>query len=171
MRGFTLIELLTALGVAAILLAVGIPAMRAFLQSDQLLTESNSLAMSLRQARSEAIKSDLAGGVTVCPSVDGLTCTGASNWAQGWIVLSSAAGAQPVVVTPALAPNNTLTEANNSTGVTFLSNGLATAAAAFTLCDSRGASFARYTQVTATGRVLTAPKVGVDLTNTALVCP
>jgi hypothetical protein len=55
--------------------------------------------------------------------------------------------------------------------VTFLSNGAANAPVAFRMCDSRGATFARYLQVTVMGRVVAAPMVGQDLTGAALVCP
>ena len=168
-RGFTLIEILVTMSVAGILTATAVPAFRSFLQNDRAMTQSTSLVLSLNVARSEAIKQDISGGVSVCPSTDGLTCSGASTWEQGWIVLGSAAGSVPTQVVPSLSTGTKLREAVNSTAVTFLSSGIVQAPAAFTLCDSRGASQGRYIQVTATGRVATA--VGKNLAGNALVCP
>jgi Tfp pilus assembly protein FimT len=53
--------------------------------------QTNNLLLSLNAARSEAIKNDMTGGVSVCASTGAgnpPTCDTA-NWAQGWIVLPS----------------------------------------------------------------------------------
>jgi type IV fimbrial biogenesis protein FimT len=169
-KGFTLVELMVTTAVAAILMAVAVPAFRTFLQNDRAMTQSTSLILSLNTARSEAIKQDVATGVWVCASTDGLTCAGsAAAWAQGWIVLSSVANSVPTVVVPSLSTQTTLSEAANLALVTFYSSGVVQAPAAFTLCDSRGATKARYIQVTVTGRVSSA--VGKDLAGNALTCP
>ena len=167
--GFTLVEVLVTMSVAAVLTAVAIPSFKSFLQNDRAMTQSTSLVLSLNIARSEAIKQDISGGVAVCPSTGGLTCSGASTWEQGWIVLSTAAASVPTQVVPSLSIGTKLREAANSTAVTFLSSGIVLAPAAFTLCDSRGTSQGRYIQVTATGRVASA--VGKDLAGHTLVCP
>jgi type IV fimbrial biogenesis protein FimT len=170
--GFTLIELLVTIAVAAILMAIATPAFRQFLQSDRLLTEANQLVMSLDLARSEAIKEDTT--VQVCASSDGSTCSGTANWSQGWIVLSST-GTAPIQVQAALPSGNALTEANSNASITFQPTGLATGLttpAQFTLCDSRGASYARYVEVSAfTGRVASAKNLGQNLAGAALTCP
>jgi type IV fimbrial biogenesis protein FimT len=171
-RGFTLIELLVTITVGGILLGLAVPAFRSFLQNDKLMTEANSLVISLAAARAEAIKQDVAGGVSVCASSDAATCNSA-NWAQGWIVLS-AAGGPPIQVVGGLPTGNTMTEANGQSQVTFVSSGQTTSAAnayAFTICDTRGAAFARYTQVSVTGRVASSNTPGQDLTGAALACP
>ena len=167
--GFTLVEVMVTMSVAAILTATAVPAFKSFLQNDRAMTQSTSLVLSLNIARSEAIKQDISGGVSVCPSTNGLTCSGASTWEQGWIVLSTAAASVPTQVVPSLSTGTKLREAASSTAVTFFSSGIVQAPAAFTLCDSRGASQGRYIQVTATGRVATA--VGKDLAGRTLVCP
>ncbi len=137
--GFTLIELLVTITVAAILTAIALPAMRTFVQNDRQWTQMNALVMSMNAARSEAIKQDVANGVFVCPSANGLTCSNAAGaWGQGWIVVSSAPGSTPIMSVPAVSTGSTLTEATPLPAVTFLSNGMVAAAAAFTICDSRG---------------------------------
>jgi type IV fimbrial biogenesis protein FimT len=169
--GFTLVELLITVAVVSFLLALAVPAFRSFMQSDQQWVQQNTLVMGLNAARSEAIKQDVAGGVQVCSSTDGATCTN-TPWGQGWIVLSSA-NATPLQVIGALPTGTTLSEANNNFSVTFLSNGAVNTAVAFKMCDARGGAQARYSQVTAMGRVVSSPTVGQDLSSPPqpLVCP
>ncbi len=74
LRGFTLIELLVTMTVAGILACIAVPAFSSFVQNDRDIEQINSLVSSLNYARSEAIKRDSQGGITVCPSVDGRSC-------------------------------------------------------------------------------------------------
>jgi len=171
--GFTLIELMVTLTVAAILMAVAIPSLQTFVQNDRQWTQANSMVMSLNAARSEAIKQNVPGGVTVCASSDGATCSGAS-WSQGWVVINPTLPAgTPVMSIPALPTGSTLTEAGAATQVVFQSNGMITAPAllAFKMCDSRGGSYARYLQVSKSGRVASSQTPGHALDGTALACP
>lgn len=173
LAGFTLLELIVTMAVAGILMAIAVPAFRSFLQSDRLLTESNQLVMSLDYARSEAIKEDTS--VEVCASSNGTTCSNVANWTSGWIVLSSANALQPLQVVSALATGNSLNEANAQSQVTFDATGLASTLvvpAQFTLCDSRGAAYARYAEVAAfSGRVAASNTIGQNLSGAALTCP
>lgn len=168
-RGFTLIELMVTLAVAFILTLVAVPALQNFIRNDRDWTEANSLVMSLNAARSEAIKQDTA--VSVCPTSNGTTCSKAAPWSQGWIVLSSAPNSTPVMTVPALATGSSLTEGTGQTAVTFLSTGMVVSPAAFTLCDPRGASYARYVQVTLTGSIASSSTVGQNLAGAPLACP
>jgi len=184
--GFTLIELLVTIVVLSILLGLAVPAFRSLMQNDQQWVQTNDLILSLNAARSEAIKNDTTGA-QICTSSDGVACTG-TPWNQGWIVL----GADPaspqnppkrLQVVGALPAGTTLTEANNNLSITFLSNGTINTApgalvnpgvpVAFTMCDARGAAFARYLQVTLMGRVVAAPNVGQNLSSppAPLTCP
>ncbi len=84
--GFTLIELLITLVIVGVLLVVGIPSLKSFMQSSQLVASTNELISAFHVARSEAIK--LNNSVTICESTDGTSCTdpGTGNWEDGWIV-------------------------------------------------------------------------------------
>ena len=183
LAGFTLVELLITILVLALLLGLAVPAFRTFMQNDQQWVQTNNLILSLNAARSESIKNDSAAGGQICTSSNGLTCT-ATPWNQGWIVF----GVDPanpnnppkrLQVVGALPNGTTLNEANNNLSVTFLSNGALNTAAlvnpavpvAFKMCDARGATFARYLQVTLMGRVVAAPMAGQDLTGAGLTCP
>jgi type IV fimbrial biogenesis protein FimT len=166
--GYTLIELLVTMSVAAIVAAVAIPSFRSFLQNDRQWTQATNLVVSLNAARSEAIKQDVTGGVSVCASSDGATCN-ANAWSQGWIVISNAPNSTPIQSMPALSTGTTLSEASALLQVTYFSNGTVSASAAFTMCDQRGASSARYTQVTTAGRVTSS--AGKKPNGTPLICP
>jgi type IV fimbrial biogenesis protein FimT len=170
--GFTLIELMVTLTVAAILLGIAVPAFRASLMNDRLLTQASQLSTALYLGRAEAVKQDTP--VLVCASADGATCSGAGTWETGWIVLSTAPGTTaPVQSVPSLSTGTTLRATGGASQVSFQSTGTMNAAASigFKLCDSRGGTYARYLQVNVTGNVVAAPKVGFDLNNVALACP
>ncbi|WP_303842907.1 GspH/FimT family pseudopilin [Aeromonas sobria] len=55
-RGFTLIELMITVGIAAILLLVGVPSMSQRLAAERLERSATELASAYRFARSEAVK-------------------------------------------------------------------------------------------------------------------
>jgi len=54
-RGFTIIEIMIALGIAALLMALGLPAFRDFLANNKIRNLAENLQSSLNVARSEAI--------------------------------------------------------------------------------------------------------------------
>jgi type IV fimbrial biogenesis protein FimT len=160
--------MMVTVAVAAIIAGFAVPALRSMVQNNRQYTQAQSLWMSLNLARSESRKRDVS--VVVCPSTDGLTCTGsAADWPKGWIV--AAAGAAPAMTVPALATGSTLGEATPLAAVTFFSNGMVASAAAFTICDSRGASQARSVEVTLAGRVGSSTNPGKRLNGAALACP
>jgi len=83
--GFTLVELLITIVIIGVLLTVGIPALKTFMQGNQLVASTNELIAAFNVARSEAIKRN--GSVTVCESTNGTTCSvGTGDWQDGWIV-------------------------------------------------------------------------------------
>jgi type IV fimbrial biogenesis protein FimT len=88
--GFTLIELMIVIAVATVLLGFGIPSMTALMNSNKLTAASNALLSSMRLARSEAFKRN--SRVVLCKSRDGVVCTTAGGWEQGWIVFHDADG-------------------------------------------------------------------------------
>jgi type IV fimbrial biogenesis protein FimT len=85
-EGFTLTEMLVVSAIVAILLSVAIPSYKYITTSYRMSAEINSLLGDLQFARAEALKEG--NGVTTCVSTDGKTCTGGTNWQQGWIVFS-----------------------------------------------------------------------------------
>ena len=91
--GFTLIELLITLAIVGLLLTIGVPSLKTFMQSNQLIASTNELISAFHVARSEAIK--LNTRVSICESSDGATCAETGSWKNGWIVFVDGNGANP----------------------------------------------------------------------------
>lgn len=84
LQGFTILELMIALLISAILMAIAVPSFTRIIRDNRVLSGANSLVGAIGQARSEALRRSRS--VTVCPSVNGTTCSG-SDWPGGWIVV------------------------------------------------------------------------------------
>ena len=80
--GFTLIELVVTVVIVAVLMAIALPSFERLVSSNRLANASNEFLATVAFARSEAIRGNR--GAVVCPSTDGLTCSG--DWAAGWIM-------------------------------------------------------------------------------------
>ena len=80
-RGFTLIELMVTISVLAILLAIAIPDLRAFLLSNRLSSDVNGFIGLVNYARSEAIVRNQE--VVVCPKNNtSNACSNSQFWGQ-----------------------------------------------------------------------------------------
>lgn len=88
--GFNLTELLVVVSIVAILLGIGVPSYKYITNSYRMSAEMNALVGDLMYARAEAIKEGQY--VAICVSSDGLTCSGATSWQNGWIVFPDPAG-------------------------------------------------------------------------------
>lgn len=94
-RGFTLIELMVTLAVAAILLAVGVPSFRTFVQNAELNSAAGGLLAAIQQARSEAITrgdpvllcrtGDASSRTCRANEPDG-TANQSNDWTPGWLM-------------------------------------------------------------------------------------
>jgi type IV fimbrial biogenesis protein FimT len=182
--GFTLLELLTTVAVGAILMAIAIPNFRTTIQNNRMSAQLNTMLSGLIYARSEAIKRNV--DVAICATTDQQTCAGSGTWGTGWLIYYTPSGsynapgsatnplpgptaAEIIRQYPALSGGNTLNTnaANNGAGIAAVSNGiiafqpsglaLLNNDAQFTLCDTRGTSYARIIAVGATGRAEVLP--------------
>jgi type IV fimbrial biogenesis protein FimT len=86
--GVSLIELLVVLTISAVLMGMAAPSFNAVLASVRLKTTTALFISHLNLARSEAIKRN--SRAVLCKSSDGLQCTSAGGWEQGWIVFHDA---------------------------------------------------------------------------------
>ena len=87
-KGFTLLELMVTVGVAAILLSVGVPSFRSVIMDNRLVRDSNQFVASINLARSSAVR--FQRNATICPSANFNaavpTCAATTDWSNGWIV-------------------------------------------------------------------------------------
>jgi type IV fimbrial biogenesis protein FimT len=160
--------------VAAVLIAVAVPAFRDFIRNSRMSAQMNEFVTALTLARSEAIKRGQR--VTVCKSANAEDASPAcdtrtNGWEQGWLVFAEDP-AQPArfglfdgqdalirqhdgfgegttLRGNALVRNNVSYQAD---GTSRTPNG-ATQAGTLTLCDPRGAEHARAVILSFTGRL------------------
>lgn len=110
--GFTLVELLVTLTIAAILLAVAVPAFNSSIASARASDGANSLLAAIELARSEAVRRGVTASTCRVTAVPATACNNAAagafvaaDWAAGWIVFAdSGTGSAQAVFEPALAP-------------------------------------------------------------------
>jgi type IV fimbrial biogenesis protein FimT len=136
-RGFTLLELMTALAVAAVLIAVGVPQLRDLTIQQRITGAAQDLHIDLTLARNEAVTR--ATNVSVCPSSDLIACTN-DGWGNGRLTFIDAnangvvdAGELVVKQSPPIATG--LTAGPAAGFVTFNSRGQ-TAALTIGICES-----------------------------------
>jgi type IV fimbrial biogenesis protein FimT len=131
-HGMSMIELTVAVSIVSILMAIGVPSYRYVTTSNRISAEVNGLLLDMQFARSEALKQGRT--ITVCPATATLTCSGSSNWQNGWIVFmdinnnGQVDGATEVVLRnqPSFAANNdTFVADNNVKFITFNREGFA----------------------------------------------
>ena len=145
MRGLTLLELMITLAILSVALGVGVPAARHVIDSVRAATSLHQLTASLAIARNAAITYREA--VTLCPSRDGSSCLGGTDWSEGWIAyrdpLRQDAPASPADVLRRFDPQHPTLRLTTSTGrprVRYLPNGSAAGTnASFRLCRRSGA--------------------------------
>jgi type IV fimbrial biogenesis protein FimT len=82
--GFTIVELLIALAIAALLLALGVPAFQDRIAAERHVGHAQHLVWTLNRARSEAIKRGFR--VNVCKSADRSSCATNGAWDAGFVM-------------------------------------------------------------------------------------
>ncbi|MCU7890556.1 MAG: GspH/FimT family pseudopilin [Candidatus Thiodiazotropha sp. (ex Ustalcina ferruginea)] len=82
--GLTLIELVITVTILLTLISLGVPSFRNMTIKNQQRSEINSFVHHFHLARSLAITKETHH--ILCPSVDGETCLGTTDWSQGFIL-------------------------------------------------------------------------------------
>lgn len=99
--GLTLLELTITLAVLGLLCVIALPGFRQTLDRQRASTARQVLSSHLALARLAAIQRN--ESILVCPSIDGLACSGDRHgWARGWII--QRAGKDGVALAAAGAP-------------------------------------------------------------------
>jgi type IV fimbrial biogenesis protein FimT len=157
--GLTLLELMITLVISAILTTLAVPAMRAVVLDNRMVTQVNHLITHLHLGRSEAVLRNLQ--VVMCKSPDGAACTNTAQWEEGWILFVDAdENEQRAQNERILRTGNALPDglALNYAGfgsahyLTFKPSGITNVNGTFTLCDDRGGEYAKAVIVSKTGR-------------------
>jgi type IV fimbrial biogenesis protein FimT len=175
-HGFTLVELLITLVVAGIIIGSAMPSFASLLQNKRLLSQRDAFVAALRYARSTALSQNAA--TQVCPfSASGSTTCG-TNWGAGWIVVLNPAGSAtstpPLTLlqsVQAAAAAPAVSSPSSAATVSFDPRGLATNAAQFVICDSRGSAYAYSVQIYPTGFSELGATAGNALWGGAIACP
>lgn len=176
-HGFSLPQILAAMGIAALLLSIGLPGMADFAKDARQVSTANDLLADLHFARDLAVR--LNARVTVCPSSNGANCNGAS-WNDGRIVFvdtdadGAVSGEETVQRIASQTKNVDVATDQFATSITYRSNGRAMADVArnntgeFVICDDRGSMHARALIVDTSGR----PHISQDDANGRIpACP
>ena len=158
-KGFTLIEALVVMTVAAILLAVAIPAW----SHARAAANAGSVRAKLAASLLDAVRHSAITGteVVVCPNSSSGVCSGSTNWDSGWIVFADINGSRTpdpnetrLGVENALPSDVHLRTTSGRTRLVFQPNGgNAGSNVTFTLCDKRGPKTATTLVLSNTGNL------------------
>lgn len=159
-RGITLIETLMALAVAAMLSAIGAPALGSLLAHSHQQAAGDALQESLMHARELAITRGIQ--VIVCPTADGVRCSDDGLWQRGWMVAADANGDRQPDATltkfDAMPSTMRIVSSQGRPLVLFQPDGSAGGSnAQLTICSGTDAREGRAIIVSNSGRVRTAP--------------
>ncbi|KAA9133572.1 prepilin-type N-terminal cleavage/methylation domain-containing protein [Marinihelvus fidelis] len=158
--GFSLLELVVVMGVAAILLGAGVPALRDYLMDLRMRAAVNALHADLAYARSRAVFTGI--NVVACPrsAPTATECASLPEWHGGWIVFDDQNGdrerqaSEPIgrQVTP--FDHLVIESAAARRRLRFLPTGTAPGSnATIRFCDTRGNPDARALALSNTGRL------------------
>ena len=151
-RGFTLIELMITVGLTGLLLSMAVPALSQFTSNSRQTSAINDFVSSMHVARSTAVTTNFR--VTVCASSGGSNCE-AVSWDQGWIVFADRDSDQAVDGDEVIAAASdgidglSIQSAEFDEFFMYRPNGRVMNASIngnsgqFTVCDDRGASYAK----------------------------
>lgn len=185
MLGFTMIELMVTVAVAAILTMIALPNLRTFVLNSRRDSLIDGLVASLHYARTQAI--DLNQATFLCAGTGGVIAgtppCATAEWKTGWQVITTPAsgGTSKLLATHVLSTAGTtpsVTALNGNVDFQFNGNGTVTIPSGgvtteiITVCDARGAAYARAVEINTAGFIQSSSQPGYDPTGvTALVCP
>ena len=156
LAGYSLYELMVTLGLAAIVLSVGIPSFGGLVADHRLRTEANALFHAIHLARKESIVRRRV--VTICSSIDAVSCLGSTDWSTGWIVFANDGmqnteqrhALEALIMTHKVGANTVIR--TNRKVFSLRSTRLRATNGTLVLCDQNKAAEARALVVSYTGR-------------------
>lgn len=159
-----------AVGLTGLLLSMAVPALDIFVSNARQTGAINDFVSSIHQARSTAVTTN--GRVTICPSSGGTDCE-AVGWNNGWIVFSdrdsdrTVDNGETIIASSGRIEGLTFQSGQFATFLMYRPNGrvmnasLNGSSGSFTVCDKRGADYAKVMIIDLSGR----PRLGKTLPN------
>ena len=86
-RGYSLYELLMTLTLVALIAGLGLPSFSGLVARAGMHVEINALFHAIHVARKESIMRKRV--VSLCPSLDGLSCEPGLDWSSGWLMFEN----------------------------------------------------------------------------------
>lgn len=154
--GYSLYELIMTLALAALMLTLGLPSFGSLVADKRLRVESDALFHAVHLARKGSIVRRRV--VSLCPSVDGESCSPGYDWSTGWIVFANVDRDEPPQVDenePILSRHSvdgSVQVLANRRGFTLRSTHLRATNGTFVICDRAGRATPRALVVSYTGR-------------------
>ena len=164
-QGFTLYELLLTLVLIAIITSIAIPSFANSLARQRQRVEIDALFHAVHQARKESIMRRKV--VSLCPSLDGRTCSPSEDWSSGWLLFQNKdrdspprldAG-EPLLLQHRVGDNVRISA--NRKGFTLRATFLRATNGTFVFCDPKDRIVPKALVVSYTGR----PRVARHKTN------
>lgn len=159
-KGFTLLELMVTVGIAAILLSVGVPSFRGVIMDNRLVRDSNQFVASINLARSSAVR--FQRNATICASANFdaavPSCAATTDWSNGWIVWvdkdrDGATDANEMLAAHPPIDDTTAFTATSAALFSYDARGFGVSPADnLTMCDSRSGETGRSIKVNNVGR-------------------
>jgi type IV fimbrial biogenesis protein FimT len=149
--------------IAGIAVAIGAPSFTETSKNNRLVSQINEVTGAITFARSEAAKRSRMS-ITLCPSTDGAACAiNSGSWESGWIIMVDVDGDRANDATDGdtvlkyiqpLSGGNSLRTSGFSSAnyLQFTGDGMPSSAGTFTLCDARGANYAKAVVVSVVGQ-------------------
>jgi len=154
--GYSLLELLMTMAVAALILTLGLPSFAALKARNAQRVELNALFHAVHLARKASIMRKQV--VSLCPSVDGTTCSPGRDWSGGFLVFENSDRDEP----PALDASEVLLHRHvasdsvkvtaNRRGFTLRATFLRATNGTLVVCDRAGRVTPRALVISYTGR-------------------
>lgn len=170
--GYSLYELLITVGVAAMVLSLGVPSFGKILANNRLKVEVDALFHAVHLARKESVVRRRA--VTLCPSRDGQNCAAGMDWSAGWILFvnldrdvpATRDSGEPLLQRFSVSSHNEVTA--NRRSFSFRTTALRATNGTFIFCDKARRGSPRALIVSYTGR----PRVSrIDRNGNPVTCP
>jgi type IV fimbrial biogenesis protein FimT len=156
--GVTALELAVGMAIVAIVVAAGVPGLRAYVLEQRMKASVTALHAGLALARNEAVSRQ--ARTVVCPLGRNGGCADHARWHEGWLVFEDLnADREWQADDPALrrapkAESLSVTGSESRNRLRFFPAGSAPGSnATITFCDARGAGRARQLVISASGRI------------------